>query len=311
MFLTTQDGWVHAIDARTGAKIWETRIGTEPIAAQAAPAGIFTAFGGAWDYVLVGTRETANNRFYALDPTTGAVIDYYPKAGDPHSGLGQINGMASVDYARRKVYFGTLGGAASYSLWCLNLGPPSDALQFAWATARVNIGEIEGSPIIRGNRAYVGNNAGVLWAVDADTGSHLYSKTYTGPNDAAVKGFPFPDRRNGDVYYTTTIDAQFGRIVAVTDTGSAFADKWQVIVRKPSVPLLSTLNDRLYVGTEQALSGGGVFQLTLPTGSIVNPVDLDPGLLVIGAPSLDLGQTPYMLHVGSVNGVLHAVQIPF
>ncbi len=68
-FYSTLDGWVHAVDAKTGAILWETQIGTAaPTGAGGAPAGIFTDFGGDWDYILVGTRQAANNRFYALDP---------------------------------------------------------------------------------------------------------------------------------------------------------------------------------------------------------------------------------------------------
>ena len=47
-FYSTFDGWVHAVDAKTGVILWETKIGTGPqTGAGGAPAGIFTAFGGA------------------------------------------------------------------------------------------------------------------------------------------------------------------------------------------------------------------------------------------------------------------------
>ncbi len=55
-FYSTLDGWVHAIDAKTGAILWQTQIGS---VAGAAPAGIFVAYGGAWDYILVGTRQAS------------------------------------------------------------------------------------------------------------------------------------------------------------------------------------------------------------------------------------------------------------
>ena len=200
-FYSTLDGWVHAIDAKTGAILWETQIGS---VAGAAPAGVFVAYGGAWDYILVGTRQASNNRFYALDPGNGAVIDYYPKAGDPLglSALGAVTGMATVDYARGQVYFAAYQ-ATTNSLWCLKLGPPSDALQFGWVAPRAVLDDIDGSPVLRGNRLYVGNINGRLWAVDPTDGTGLYSWD-TG--DGNVKGFPFPDRRNGDVYFVTTID---------------------------------------------------------------------------------------------------------
>ena len=42
---------------------------------QAAPAGIFTAFAGAYDYLLTGTRDGgADNAFVALDPADGSEL---------------------------------------------------------------------------------------------------------------------------------------------------------------------------------------------------------------------------------------------
>ena len=126
-FIGTQDGRVTAIDTATGVTLWSTPL--TPASGQAAPAGIFTAFGGAWSYVLVGTRENStNNRFYALDPANGDVVDYYPKTGDPEQKVGPINGAAAVDYATGRVYFGSLEvGAAAETFWCLQAGSAADA----------------------------------------------------------------------------------------------------------------------------------------------------------------------------------------
>ena len=248
-FYATQDGWVHALDAKTGAMLWETRLETNagPAAAGAAPAGIFAAFGGAWDYLLVGTAESDDNRFYALDPASGAVLDYYPRVGDTQSGLGAILGMAAVDYARGQVYFGTRFGSSANTLWCLKLGPPSDALQFGWVVPRAAIGDIDGSPVVRGSRVYVGSNDGLLWSIQAADGAGRYSHTPSGPPEP-IKGFPFPDRGSNALYFSTTT-----RVHSAVDNGAGnFLQKWnpQIGLTSPSPVLFWQAQDRLYVGLQ-------------------------------------------------------------
>ena len=311
-FYSTLDGWVHAVDAKTGAILWETRISTAPqTGAGGAPAGIFTAFGGAWNYILVGTRQLSNNKFYALDPMSGAVLDSFPSATELAlvGEMGAVTGMAAVDYARGQVYFGSILGATN-ALWCLKLGPPSDALQNGWVVSQATLGgDVDGSPVTRGNRVYVGTNAGKLWAVDAASGAALYQYNSL---DASVKGFPFPDRRNGDIYFTTQVNPLQGRVHAVTDTGTGFTAKWAspVTAQKPSVPLLWTAGDRLYVGVEVAASGGGLLDIPIASGTPAVPIDLEPTAVVIGPPSLDTGVAPVLLHAGSEAGVIYAVQVP-
>jgi outer membrane protein assembly factor BamB len=310
-FFSTLDGWVHAIDAKTGAVLWETQIGTAAqTGAGGAPAGIFTAFGGAWDYILVGTRQSANNRFYALDPATGAVIDSFPGgAGDPVGEMGAVTGMASVDYARSQVYFGTFLGATN-ALWCLKLGPPSDALQRGWEVPRAVTGDIDGSPVTRGARVYVGTTAGLLWSIQATDGLGQYPHTPVGPPES-VKGFPFPDRNSQALYFSTTT-----RIHSAVDNGIGnFLQKWPALtdLTSPSPPLFWAAQDRLYVGMQAYLSspsGAWLYDINAATGG-ATAVQLESGTpIAIGAPSLDTGVTPVMLHAGSVAGVIYAVQVP-
>ena len=131
-FIATQaDGRVHSVDTATGNLIWSTQLPEGK--AQGAPAGIFTAFGGAWDYLLVGTSSGTGDRLYALDPLTGAVIDAFPQAGDGVVGtVGAINSMPTVDYANKRVYFTSWKGGSNGTVWALDLGPSSDALSLAW-----------------------------------------------------------------------------------------------------------------------------------------------------------------------------------
>jgi outer membrane protein assembly factor BamB len=319
-YFTTQDGWVHAIDAKSGAILWETFVGTgTPVkGAQAAPAGIFTAFGGKWSYLLVGTRADNGNKFYALDPFTGAVVDAFPRGTESGvSGLGPMSAMAAVDYLQDQVYFGTRAGTlgdATETLWCLKLGPPSDALQLAWrlGTPGLTPGEIDGSPVLRGNRVYVGDMDGKVWSLKTD-GTNAYARDL---GDGAVKGFPFPDRRNFDLFVATST-----KVWGLTDNvGTSLGYKWATPVQglnNPSAVLFRPGTNELYVGVEDlnlvgAPDFAGLLQIDVTSGSVAGTLKLDDfatAAVTVGAPSLDGGFG--LLHVGSANGVLYAVSVPF
>lgn len=309
VYIASQDGRVQAIDVTTGAVIWSTLL--SPAAAQGAPAAIFTDFGGAWDYILVGTDASADtNRFYALDPADGSIVDYYPKAGsDTVVPMGPIPQMASVDYASRRVYFGLLSSNnADYSLLCLNLGPPTvDTLSFAWGLTRGEVDQIDTSPVLRGGRVYVGSANDNVWSIPADTGSFAgsYKK---GLGDGGTKGFIFPDRRNGDLFLATN-----NKVRGLTDTGSALVDKWpDVSVKSASMVALWPGTNYLYVGSSDV--GGnkaGLYELDV---SLADPepsakfVALEASSLIVGAPALDIGYG--LIHVGSEAGTFYAVEVP-
>jgi outer membrane protein assembly factor BamB len=311
-FVATQDGRVSAIDTATGVPLWSTPL--TPASGQAAPAGIFTAFGGAWSYVLVGTRENStNNRFYALDPANGSVVDYYPKAGDPEQKVGPINGAAAVDYATGRVYFGSLKVLGSTeTFWCLQLGPSADALTLQWTLHYTDVGDIDGSPVLRNGRVYVGNTTGKLFSFNATDGGNRYA--YTAPDGTGIKGFAFPDRGSGALYFATSVG-----VYGVNDNGSALLPKWttapnnRVNMASPSVVLLRPGTSFLYVGSSDVGGGKpGLFELNVSLGDpgpTKKPVPLESTPAVIGAPSLDIGYN--LLHVGSEAGILYAVQVPF
>jgi outer membrane protein assembly factor BamB len=312
-FYATQDGWVHAVDAKTGATLWQTQIAT---AAQAAPAGLFVAFTGAWDYLLVGTRQTNGNKVFALDPFTGGIVDVFPQGTEGGvSGLGMISGMAAVDYVGRRVYLGSRRGTladATETLWCLKLGPPSDALQLDWKLGTP--GDIDGSPVIRGNRLYVGDVDGKVWSLQLD-GSGAYAPFDLG--DGAIKGFPFPDRRNNDLFVATST-----KVWGLTDNGSSIVTKWTNPVQgldSPSGVLLKPGTNELYVGVRDTVPAGapdtaGLLRIDVglaDPGPGAVSLALESFAAVVGAPSLDVGFSPSLLHVGSEGGVIYAVEVPF
>jgi hypothetical protein len=300
-FVATQDGRIHAIDTASGNLIWSTLLPEG--AATGAPAGIFAAFSGPYDYVLVGTSAGSNNHFYALHPDTGAVIDVFPGPSDGAIGsVGAILGTATVDYATGRVYFASRRDAALRSLWCLELGPSSDALRLRWSR---DLGfDVDGSPVLRGGRLYVVDNsaAHVAWSIPADTGLGGYSRSL---GATASKGFPFPDRRNGDLYVATD-----STVVGLTDTGSVLNLKWTPIgLDQPSIVLFRPGTNELYVGVRNYSGAASLLRIDVATGTVAANVALETSQQVVGAPSLDIGYG--VVHVGSELGILYAVQLPF
>ena len=92
---------------------------------QAAPAGIFTAFGGRVRLPAGGDagRGGAERASWLSTPSPGAVITRFDNGGAGPGAIGIINGMAAVDYATPRVYFTSHENAAgsATTLWCLQL----------------------------------------------------------------------------------------------------------------------------------------------------------------------------------------------
>ena len=310
VFLGAQDGNVYAVDATLGAAAAAPWPG--PAAAgglvQAAPAGLFTAFFGAFNYLLVGTRvANADNVFKAFDPADGSLLGTFDNGGGSN-GIGIISGMAAVDYATSRVYFtsGVRAGGSANTLWCLQLGPSGSVFSLVWARA---LGSIESAPVLRGGRVYVGSTSagGTLYSVDAATGNPVNDRTYV-HGDGPVKGFVFPDRNSptGDLYLAADT-----RVWGVTEIGSVLANKYGAGIALPGGAVPSTLlfhpaSHYVYVGG----SDGWLYQIdtlqTPPSADYAAQLGTSP--LTIGAPSLDIGHG--LVHVGSEPGTFFAVQVP-
>jgi hypothetical protein len=278
---------------------------------QAAPAGIFTDFGGDYDYLLVGTREDgADNVFAAIDPAPpGNVLATFANGG-AGSGIGIISGMAAVDYASPpRVYFTSrarAGGSAA-TLWCLQLtGPPPAVFASCPGWTSPSLGDIDASPVIRGGRVYVGSSAGggTVYSVDAATGAADRSYVHA---DGQVKGFVFPDRNSNDIYFATD-----NFVWGLTDDGAATMGlKFGGGVSlgtgvKPSAALLVPGSHYVYVGG----SDGSLYVIDLWGAPDVTPIPLGDGKSVVGAPSLDRGYVPNLVIVGTEAGVFYAVEVP-
>jgi hypothetical protein len=303
VFLGAQDGSIYAVDAAKGGAAalppWSpVNIGES---VQAAPSGIFTAFGGALDYLLVGTRNSGDSFFKALDPQTGAVIDTYS------NGIGMINGTAAVDYATQRVYFTSHAGGSSNTLWCLKLANPVPGPVFTYAWARP-LGDIDSSPIQSWGRVYVGSAAGPLtgtvYSIDA-TSDLTALPDHTFPHlDGPVKGFVFPDRASSshDIYFATE-----NFVWGVSDTGDPMMTNFQVSLGagvKPSAVVFDSGSRHVYVGG----SDGNLYQIDVAGTPSVEFATLGDGKATVGAPSIDTQNN--LVHVGTEAGIFYAVEVP-
>jgi outer membrane protein assembly factor BamB len=271
---------------------------------QAAPAGLFKDFGADYDYLLVGTRDTAtDNALVALNPLTGGLLGSFTNGGGAN-GIGIINGMAVLDYAKPPhVYFAshakTAGGP---TLWCQELTATPAVFASCPGWTHAALGDIDGSPVIRAGRIYVGsgNGGGTVYSVDAASGAADRSFPHL---DGQVKGFVFPDRGSDDVYFATD-----NKVWSLSDTASGMAENFppggvSLDGARPSAVLFVPGSHYLYVGA----SNGRLYEIDTATGTYTWE-QLGDGKAVVGAPSLD--RETSLVHVGTEAGVFYAVSVP-
>jgi outer membrane protein assembly factor BamB len=297
-FLGSQDGSVYAIDANDGTEVWKT-----PIASmvQAAPAGIFLGV-DPFDIVIAGTRNgTAPNRLEALHVDTGASVWTFTNSaaqlGDGKE-IGIVSGSASVVYATKRVYFAsrTRSGAmgSDKTLWCVDV--TSGSPQRCWAKA---LGNIDGSPVVRGSVVYVGTNAGIVYALDAGTGAIHWSHAL---GDGPIKGFLFPKFGSIELFFSTST-----KVWSLSDNGLSAVVNWQVTstdIPSPSIPLHLPGTTRLFVGS----SDGHLYQLDITNPLPATRVKLGDGLSVVGVPGVDILKS--MIYVGTDAGIVYGVRFP-
>ena len=304
LFVGTEAGEVHAVDGTNGSIVW-SRSGAFGLSAlpssggvQATPAGLFTSWGGLNDVILVGTNAAVPNTFFALAPATGTTLSSLSDLK-----MGGVLGMPVVDYAGNRVFFGTT--AVDGTLWGLALGPAgSPSLSLAPMVGAnpkpIGVGT-NGSPVLRGGRLYFGTSEGNIRVERLSDGvNSAYNH-----GDGEVKGFAFPDRRNGDLYFSTNT-----RVRAVWDTlepaNPNLTLRWSVTdIPTPSIVLHRPGTDLLYVGG----GDGRLYEINVASG---NPPTKKSVVLEtnsqIGAPSLDI--THGLVFVGSATGVVYAVRVP-
>lgn len=291
--VSTQDGVVAAVDVESGDVLWSS---LDLGSLQAGPAVWLEGFGGGADTVLVGTRNSpGKNTLFGLHAGDGTEAwRFEDSAGE---GIGIVNGAPTLDYARGLLYFASHAfNDAADSVFAVDLASGTKV----WSTP---VGDISGSPVLRNQVLYVGDDGGKIYALDAGDGS-------VGPSfetgDGIPKGFVFPDF-HGDLLYVSTATT----VWCIRDVGPVLNLRWaHPGIPGPSIVLYPPGSQYLWVGS----SDGRLYQIDVTTGNPAQPPDvtfvvLGDGTAGVGSPSLDV--THGLVYVGVEDGSLYAVDVPF
>ncbi|MEN8164521.1 MAG: PQQ-binding-like beta-propeller repeat protein, partial [Acidobacteriota bacterium] len=289
-FLGSQDGHVYAADAKSGVTLWQSAANYGLV--QGAPAGMFTAFGGAYDLLFAGSRVAgAGNSMYLLNPVDGSAVTSYGGT------IGIISAGATVDYATNRLYFASREnpGVNENTLWCIEFDGSSATP--VWSQA---YGDIDSAPVLFDGVLYVGTNAGVVMAIDPATGAMKWRYATA---DGPVKGYvdyEFIFGAPRKVFFATTTS-----VWALTDNGASVTFEWQQSgVGGPSIPLTLADQGAMYVGS----TDGRLYQLNPTTGGIVTSVVMGAGTATIGSPGYDWMNS--LAYVGTEDGSVYAVTLP-
>jgi outer membrane protein assembly factor BamB len=296
LYVPSSDGRVYALNARTGALIWQS------VAIEAGYPSLAVVSGR----IYVGTGVDVC-RLYALDAATGAVLWNTPDIG---------GGITSPAVAGGRVYVGA--GESLYALDAVTGAP-------VWTAP---IDTLFSSPAVSGGRVYVGAGPDV-YAVDAASGQILWVSRVASPSagvwasPAVVQGRLFVASNDAFTPNTYALDAETGQLlweaynpievtlsspavsgglVYIGSNDSVFtahdADTGAIVWRKE----IQSYNSSPAVANGVVYAGGGLglFMLDAATGAILNSFDV--GFAYYSSPVVVNG----MVYVGSFNGKVYA-----
>jgi outer membrane protein assembly factor BamB len=291
-FVSAQDGSVSAINAATGATLW-TYTSPAVTSVQGIVGLAAREYGIALtgvDLALFGSRNaSADNSLRAVNAGTGALAWSFDNLGGG-TGIGIISGSVSIDYANKRAYFASRAraGGSNHTLWCVTFTETSAS--YLWSRA---LGDIDGSPSVRNGKVYVGNNAGILYAVNAATGATVWSYD---TEDGFVKGIPVSNGL-GQVYFATN-----GKVWGLTESGTVVSLLWQLSLPGPSAAVPRPGGSLLVGGSDGKLH---VLRSITTASPTLTSYTIGDGTAIVGAPASDATG----IYVGTETGGLYFVAL--
>jgi PQQ enzyme-like repeat protein/putative pyrroloquinoline-quinone-binding quinoprotein len=330
-YVTSQDGFVYAINTSTGAQVWKSTVpgsghlqgGANVWISAFTPS--FLICGTNKDVVFVGTYNTGTttaNKIYALNghnanvTTTGGgnctsttvvpggVLWTYT-GGSPNPNMDIITSTPFVDLVNYVwVTSRGAGGTSQPSVWKLNASNGT----LASGTSTWNLGDVDASPTpnLNGSLIFVGTNAGTLKAIRVSDGTVFTHTPASG--SGAINGMPWPlwydAVGSGGETIIFTLDTT---VHSVNFNGSTFTANWTKTLT--GTPTLSAPVDdganHLYVGG----SSGKVHQIDADTGNNEKTVPTTAISGTMGDPTFNWDQS--RLHVGGTDGHIYTFTTPF
>jgi len=292
IFVTSRDGILNGINGENGLPIWspfdtkrKSGTGTTlcPNDKILAPAAVQlyddsnAAFRSAIsdDLIIVCTAYDANcnsgytaNRIYGFKATSRAIAWTFNLFGQEAD---YFSGSCTIDSQNNILYAGSNQptGGAQPTLWQIS------TLDGSLIASR-NWGSIRNKPVLAGDRLYVADYAGTLYAISTNLLTEIWSLQVT------ISGYlPFdPEvvRPCGDSQNLVLIADSSGRVHAIRDLGTNAVVAWPPALlgeapsRPVALPALGKAFFSVLIGSE-----AWVYQIALATGSVEAGVELGPG----------------------------------
>lgn len=184
IFVTSGAGEIVAIDAKDGGEIWRASVGTPIRSAPTLSEGRVFAV-------------TYDNQLFALDAASGGELWSNSGIAEPAQLLGSpspavAGGVVVVAYSSGEII--ALRADNGRIVW-------SDALAFGRRTgALASLNDINGSPVIDGDRVYAISLAGHLVAIDLRSGDRLWDQEVSSVQTPWIAGeFLFVLTTDGDI----------------------------------------------------------------------------------------------------------------